>query len=260
MIFIKKEIDNLDINKAFVVFDFDRTMTPQNSETSWGILEQNDIIDKNYKVESKKLYEYYRKKEIDNHINDNEKNKLMEKWMDEQLALLMKYKVNEEIFNKLLNLTNKMELRNGLDDFLKKLDQLNVPVIIISAGLGNAVVKFLKDKNLLLNNITVISNILIFNENTIKIKNDKINSISKESITLPTTFLNQIKNKKQLLLFGDQISDLTMLNNFITQHKISTCFLASDTKIYIDEYIKHYDIIADENETFDNISKILIKK
>lgn len=260
MIHMTKKINNLDINRAFVVFDFDRTMTSSVSETSWGILEKNEIIDEQYKIDSKKLYEYYRKKEIDNYISDAEKLKLMEKWMDEQVELLAKYKVDEETFNELLNLTSKMELRCGLENFLKRLEQLDVPVIIISAGLGNAVVKFLRDQNLLLNNITVISNILVFEDGTIKIKNDKINSISKGKIKIPNVFFDKIKNKDSLLLFGDQIGDLTIMNSFVTPQKISVCFLASDTKSDIEEYKKYYDIVADENESYDNISKILIKK
>lgn len=260
MIYINSCIKSFDTDDIFVVLDFDRTMTSSDSETSWGILERNDILDKNYKHDSHKLYDYYRHKEIDSSISDTEKEKLMEMWMDEQVKLLMKYQVDENIFNNLLTLTDKMQIRNGLDTFLKSLNVLHVPVIIISAGLGNAIIKFLKENHLFLDNIMIISNILEFDNHNIYIKDDKINSISKGHILIPDLFTEQIKHKKAYLLFGDQISDLIIMKSFHTPFKITTCFLSPDTKQDIEEYKNHYDIVATDNESFENISKILIKK
>ncbi len=254
---IKKQID---YNNLFVAFDYDRTITSHDSVTSWEILEESQKLDKNYIIDSKKLYDYYRKIEIDSSIDTIEKERLMDQWMNEQISLLMKYGVNEQNFNELLNLTNKMKFRNGLEDFFKQMNLLGIPVIVISAGLGNVVIKSLKENNCLLDNVTVISNILSFNNNLIEINGFKINSINKSRVFIPNGFSKQIENKSSLILFGDQISDLLIMQNFNVPNKISVGFLSSDTKNSLEEYRRHFDIVATENEDYNELRKILIKK
>ena len=52
-----------------------------------------------------------------------------------------------------------MKYRNGAKEFLKKMNEFNVPVIIISAGIGNVIEEFLKLENDYYENIKIISNI-----------------------------------------------------------------------------------------------------
>ena len=217
MIYVNNEILNkissLKLEDIYLVFDFDRTITRGNSETSWSIIENSSLIDRGYKLDSRKLYNYYRRIEIDNYISDSAKNMLMEQWTRKQLKLLSKYNMNEELFRQLM-LYNKLKFRNGVDTFFKKMNDLNIPIIIVSAGLGNIVFESLKQNNCLYNNVHLISNMLKFENNLIEIEGNLVNSTNKNNIPISNNIYNEIKNKKSIILFGDQISDLSVLNNF----------------------------------------------
>ena len=104
MIFIKegtlKKINNCNDNSIHIVTDFDRTLTPGNSESSLGILSKSGLVTKEYMDERQKLYDYYRPIEIDEEMDYETKNRLMTEWWNKHIGLLIKYKMSEEIINK----------------------------------------------------------------------------------------------------------------------------------------------------------------
>lgn len=263
MIYVNNEILNkilsLKFEDIYLVFDFDRTITRGNSETSWSMIENSSLIDKGYRLDSRKLYNYYRKIEVDNYISNGAKNMLMEEWTRKQLQLFSKYNINEELFKELI-LSNKLNFRNGLDTFFKEMYNLNIPIIIISAGLGNVIYESLKQNNCLYSNVHLISNMLKFDNNLIQIEGNLVNSTNKNNISIPNEIKEKIKKRKTIILFGDQISDLTVLNNFEFENKISIGFLSSDTNKYFEKYKQYFDLVCTECESYENINKILIKK
>ena len=49
MITINKDnLTKLDVNKTFVVADFNKTFTKGNSKTTWSIFATTDLFDENY--------------------------------------------------------------------------------------------------------------------------------------------------------------------------------------------------------------------
>jgi len=54
--------------------------------------------------------------------------------------------------------------RNGCVDFMKKLAEHKIPLLIFSAGIGNVIEELLKQKRLLLDNVRIVSNFMNFND------------------------------------------------------------------------------------------------
>ena len=264
MIYVNNEkidkILSLKPEDICLVFDFDRTLTRGSSETSWSVIEKSDLINQEYIIQSRKLYDYYRKIEIDNSIDNNLKIKLMNEWIERQIELLSYYGVNERLFTKLTSGINKIKFRIGLDTFLKEINELNIPVIIISAGLGNIVKESLKQNNCLYENITIFSNMITFKNGNVEIDGNIINSINKDKITISDDVKNKFNSKNTLILFGDQISDLQVAQNFNIPNKFSIGFLSIDTNVFFEEYKQKFDIVCTECESFGNINKLLVKK
>lgn len=260
MIYIinRNKLFPMDLTESFTIFDFDRTMTTHDSPTSWSVIESNPLISNRYVQYSKRLYDYYRKFEIDNNISHDLKQELMGEWMLKQLELLSMC-VNKESFNEILKDASNIKFRDGLDKFFKQMHKLNVPIIVISAGLGNVVKEAIKINNFLYDNVYIISNMVTF-DNCLKLDGTMVNSVNKANLLIPENIKMKVSNRSSVILFGDQISDLTCLENFQIEKQLLVGFLTDETGRYFSEYTKHFDIVCTENENYNKLSKILMKK
>ena len=138
----KSKLEEL-VGEYYVLTDFDRTITAIDSESSWGILSKSHCAPEEYVKERQRLYDYYRPIEIDLTLDYKEKNRLMNEWWTKHINLLTKYKLKESIIDQVVTDDKMMKFRKGAREFLEKLHQYNIPVIIISAGIGNFIKKFL---------------------------------------------------------------------------------------------------------------------
>ena len=160
MIYIKDNVEN-KINEwkewsICVVTDFDRTITSGDSNSSWGVISKSNLVSLEYLKDRTDLYNYYRPIEIDENIEYIQKNKLMIEWWNKHIELFKKYKFSKEIINEVANNSEAMILRQGSKEFLKQLYEKDIPVIIISAGIGNFIESFLKKNNCYYKNIIII--------------------------------------------------------------------------------------------------------
>lgn len=264
MIYINRKklntILELKLEDILMTFDFDRTMTSANSTTSWGVVEKSHLIPDDYRLDSLKLYNYYRLIEINEEIDKKYRDDMMIKWTMEQINLFYKYNIDSYIFNKIMNEHHHLYFRDGLISFLESLSNEKVPISIISAGLGNVVVNVLEKNNLLKENVFVISNILKYVDNKVNIIGPIINSTNKSYVTLPSKLEELKSNKKILLLFGDQISDILIGNNFKNMPSLNIGFLNGEVEHYLELYKKYFDIVCTSDEGYTNIEKILVKK
>lgn len=260
MIYINNEdkITSIDLDNSFMIFDFDRTITKSDSKTSWSVIENSSLLPNSYREYSNQLYAYYREKEIDNTISDDFKQQLMEEWMIKQFELLSLF-YNPNLFCSLLKCSADIQFRDGVTNFFANLNALNIPVIVISAGLGNIVKEALRLNDCLYDNVNIISNMLVLKKH-LKLSGSLVSSTNKGNLSISDDIHNQIAKRKNVLLFGDQISDLTSLQNFAVAKQISIGFISDETALYLEEYKKYFDIVCDDNENYDRLSKILLKK
>ena len=152
----KLPIDKL--NDYYVVMDFDRTITNGSSKTSWSILAGSDLVPECYVEERDALYKKYRPIELDEEMDFEKRVSLVSEWFRLHIELFVKYKISEEVFEKAGSDLRIMEFREGAKEFLAYLSSKNVPVIIISAGIGNFIESFLKANGAYFDNIYISSN------------------------------------------------------------------------------------------------------
>ena len=147
MIFFKNDalnkINNWNDDSIHVLTDFDRTITVGNSDSSWSILSKSELVPKEYVLERQQLYNYYRPIEIDESLDCDTKNKLMSEWWNKHINLLVKYKLSETVINEAARNIRVMSFRDGAKEFLENMKDRGIPIIIISAGIGNFIQQFL---------------------------------------------------------------------------------------------------------------------
>ena len=251
----KKIIEKLN-NNFYVLSDFDRTITRADSLTSWSILANTNLVPEEYINERNLLYDYYRPLEISNNISFEEKKKLMHEWFSKHLELFIKYKLNEDAFESAIVSNKVMKFRNGACEYLKYLYDNNIPLVIVSAGIGNFIEKFLMINNCYYDNIVINANYIHFKDGLANLVNSNIiHSLNKDEYSDNLKIKNLIKDKKYILLFGDQVGDIKMLGTGSDDNVIKIGFLsnASDKE----GFEKYFDIIVDDTDSYIDVLKAL---
>lgn len=262
MLYIKDEkFKNISLspNNFAVLMDFDRTITTSDSLGSWSILENPKFMNPEFKQKTKILVDTYYPYELDYSISEEEKAKYMVTWYQKNMDLLYEYNLT---YSTLLNCVKdgNIKFHNGCKDFLKKLYELEIPVIILSAGIGNVIVEWLEQNNCLYSNIHITSNFIEFENDRMLPFEDKMIHTSNKSINrLPLNLKEEILSKDYILLFGDLIEDLNMLRGHNSSNVISFGFLENRVSENLHHYTKAFDVVLTGNSSFIDIDKILNK-
>lgn len=262
MLYIKEEkLKNISLthNNFAVLMDFDRTITTGDSLGSWSILENPKFMNPEFKEKSNILLDTYYPYELDYTISEEEKANYMEIWYQKNMDLFYEYSLT---YSTLLNCVkdSNMKFHKGCKDFLKKLYELNIPVIILSAGIGNVLTEWLKQNNSLYPNIHITSNFIKFeNDKMLPFKDKMIHTSNKSIDRLPLDIKEKLLSKDYILLFGDLIEDLNMVKGYDLSKVISFGFLENRVNENLEHYKKAYDIVLTEEASFVEIDEILNK-
>lgn len=243
------------VNDYCVILDFDRTITTKESDSSLGVLP--NYIGGEFLETRTKIHDYYRPKEIDYSIGTKEKQELMKKWAFKSFELLTKY-IREEDIDKATDKCN-MHLRPGAKEFLSRMNDKKIPVIILSGGMGNIIESFLKKQGVLFDNIVLISNFIKFINNEPKIDFNRIISTSnKNYLVIPEETRKVLYNKDKILLFGDIVEDIKMVSNKNLEKTITIGFLDQRIEKNLEVYNKNFDIVLTDNGGFNEIEEEVI--
>jgi 5'-nucleotidase len=260
MIYIcnSEKLDKIKLNKNnyYIVSDFDQTITSGKSPGSWKINKKNS---EELTKEENELYSKYRPIEIDNTIDHDKKFEIMYEWYLETLRLLIKYGVEEFEIEDTVN-TDIFKLRDGAKDFFKKMDDQNIPVLILSAGIGNVIIQILKHNNLFLDNMHIYSNFVVFKDGKAKgILDEIIHTMTKNSKELLKKYGKLVENKDYIILFGDVLSDINMVSPEDLNRTITIGFLDNKIEENLEFFKNKFDIVCTNNTSFDEVSNVLLR-
>lgn len=242
------------LSDYYVITDFDRTLTRKDSEPSMGIVPK--YLGGECLKERTKIFEHYRPLELDYTIEEKEKQKIMKEWANKSFTLLSKY-LAEDIIDKALENAN-IHLRFGAKDFLIKMNNMNIPVIIMSSGVGNILKAFLKKEGCLFDNIEIVSNFFEFENEKAHIDlNNIMATLNKEYKKIPKNVRNKLKQKENALLFGDLIEDIKMANEEKLSNTVTFGFLDANVEDNLEEFNKKFDVVLTDDNNFNDIIKIL---
>lgn len=255
---VKKILPIEELDDYYVVFDFDRTITNGSSKTSWSILAGSDLVPQCYIDERDELYKKYRPIELDEEMDFVKRSSLVSEWFRKHIELFVKYKISEEVFEKAGRDLRIMEFREGAKEFLQYLNEKNVPVIIISAGIGNFIESFLRANDAYFVNIYISSNKVIF-ENGIAtgVGDNIIHSLNKNEVFLPGEIKNLVSKRNKVILLGDQISDLMMVDEALHDDVVKIGFYSTRSEVDVDLFKEKFDIVCLDNDDYNNLRDMI---
>lgn len=257
---IKQAIIQDGCGNLHVLSDFDRTLTKlfvggKEIPSLISNLRDGNYLTPDYAEKARALFNKYHPIEIDPSIPQEEKKKAMREWWFNHAQLLAKSKLNKKDMERVVN-SGKIELREGALEFFDLLYGAGIPLVIMSSsGLGtDAISMFLKKQGILYDNIYIISNTLGWDKkgNFTGVKEPVIHSLNKEE-TMIRNFpvFKKIKDRKNVLLLGDNIEDVGMIIGFDYKNLIKIGFLNKDVDKNLKNYSENFDaVVLNDAEMF----------
>ncbi|VDM59610.1 unnamed protein product [Angiostrongylus costaricensis] len=137
--------------------------------------------------------------------------------------------------------------RDQADHLMRRLHQLGVPLVVFSAGIGNIIEMFLRQKlGQIPGNIRLISNMMNFDEQ------DIVASFSEPLIHTYCKNSSVVRKEAQtnIILLGDSMGDIHM--DVGVEKKSLTLkigFLNSDVNNLVDHYMEVYDMVLVQDQS-----------
>ncbi|KAJ8019985.1 Cytosolic 5'-nucleotidase 3A [Holothuria leucospilota] len=250
-----------------VVSDFDKTMSRHSYNgkrvpSCHGVLDNSEFLPESYRTEAWKLRNKYYPIEMSATVKLEEKYQAMVEWWSTAHGLLVNCDLTQ---SKVAQIVAKSEirLRDGVNQTLELLHQNNVPLLIFSAGVGDILKEAIRQKAFLYENIFVISNFMDFNTEgkLVGFKGELIHTFNKHEVAVhhPEVF-EKNKSRKNIILLGDTLGDLTMVDGMPYKENVLTIgFLNDHISENLEEYKRRYDIVLVDEGSFDLVKTILHK-
>lgn len=254
-------------DKLHLLCDFDKTLTtpflPDGQISLPSIIaafRTGKYLTSDYAPKAHALYEKYRPIEIDPTISFEQKSQAMEEWWQTHFNLMVECGLDRETIRKAI-VENKIYFRAGSKELFVLLEEKNIPLVIMSAGPGSAIEIMLQEEKLNSENIFIIANIFIFDNHgkVVEIKKPIIHSMNKSEIAVkdfPEIF-SVIESKRNVILMGDHISDVGMIDGFSHDNLIKIGFLQPEFKEIPLEYKENFDIVASAGSDLNFVTEII---
>lgn len=257
--FITGGIENLHI-----ISDFDRTLTNpvvdgKRVPSALALIRMGNYLSENYSKKAEELFKKFHPIEIDKNISPELKNEMMEKWWNSQLSLAIEERMNKKVV--------KRVVEDNLNILRKKASHLfdisyyhNVPFLIFSAGVGDIIENFLKEKNKYYKSIYVHSNFYKYGFGGLVkgYKSNIIHTFNKKASTFQNKhYFSKIENKKNVILMGDSIGDVTMAEGIDFSNILKIGFLNEKINENLDEYKNKFDVVLVDTDSMDFAHRVV---
>lgn len=250
---IKKRFQENGLNRVHVLTDFDRTLTKafvdgQEVPSLISVLRDENYLTSDYADKAHELYNKYRPLEDDESFSKEEKKKIMYEWWSAHFQLLIESGLSKKDIKEVIK-SNKIRFRDGFSEFLTFLKNKNIPLVVVSSsGLGREpILQKFKKEGKLYNNIHIVSNDFKWDEkgNVVDFKKPIIHTANKDETLIrnfPEIF-NIIKERKNVIVLGDTLDDVGMIEGFNYDNLLKIAFLNKKTEPKKEIYKKFYDVL-----------------
>ncbi|VVB78772.1 Pyrimidine 5'-nucleotidase (UMPH-1) [uncultured archaeon] len=248
---LKDNISKQGKDKLHIISDFDGTLTNEfiagkKVPSIISHLRSGNYLTYDYSKQAQDLYDKYHPIEIDSSIPIEERKAKMLEWWKTHFELLISSGLSKTDIEKLIS-DDKIKLREDTDKFLYILSKNNIPLVIMSSsGIGDAIPMVLSKTKLLFPNISIISNEFVWKEDgkAMKVKEPIIHSLNKKEIELKNyPVFEQIKDRTNVILLGNSISDTQMVEGFNYENLIKIGFLNDESEVSKEEFKKNFDVV-----------------
>ena len=219
---------------------------------------EGNYLSEDYTKKAFELHAKYYPIEMSTTIPLKEKKKQMMNWWGTHIKYLAKSGMNKKIVKDVAK--NKIILRKNTLEFFEMIKKKKIPLLILSAALGDVIEEILKINKINYKGIHTISNFFEFDKkgNVLGYKGKIIHSLNKNEFEIKdTTFYKKIKDRKNILLLGDTLDDLQMVEGIKYNEIINIGFLNNNIEENLEQYKKAYDVVILNDGSMNFVNKLL---
>ena len=263
---LKSQIKTGGHQSLHILSDFDRTLTYAKINgikipSLISLLRDGSHLTEDYAKKAHALFDKYHPIEIDPSIPLQEKKKAMQEWWEAHIKLLIHSGLSKSDLKNIVK-NGHVRFRKGVAEFLDFLNQYNIPLIIFSSsGCGDAIPIFFKNIGKNYPNIYYVTNHFNWDENgkAVSQKEPIIHCMNKDETILreiPNIY-SKIQNRRNVLLLGDSISDLGMIEGFEYKTLLKIGFLNFDYDKLREKYKKNFDVVLEGDGDFNFVNNLI---
>jgi len=207
-------------DKLMVITDFDATITSGDSQQCHDLFGESKLMSAPFRAQFAPLLDWAANPDIDG-----------VEWWDRAHSLMVQHGMPPRNLIPRLVREARMIPRPGALEMLKRLDELNIPVLIVSAGVSDVIEEFLRQHGALSENIAVCSNRLNYAGDSAPKSTSPsppITSFTKSyAYSSASSFFAAHAERKYLLVLGDSTTDVDASENVPHDQCLSVGFLNS---------------------------------
>lgn len=250
-----------------ILADFDRTLTygldkdgRNRTPTVVSQLRSDEkYLGRAYKEEAERLFDLYHPIEINPNIPLDEKRQKMHEWWSKHFDWIAKNGLTKKIIEQVVK-ERPLRFRKGALEFMEMLNEHEIPLVIMSAAPGDMLAEYLEQNGLMFPNVYIISNRYKFNSQgkAIAIQEPIIHTFNKTEVSLEEyPIYSHIRNRRNVLLLGDSVGDIGMVEGFPYSHLIKIGFLNEEVEQSLPSFKKSYDVVLLGDQDFGYVNSLL---
>ncbi|XP_057652720.1 7-methylguanosine phosphate-specific 5'-nucleotidase A-like [Diorhabda carinulata] len=253
-------------DKLHVISDYDKTITKQhvngkNQLNAYEVLRRCPSVPKSVAAYLVEISEKYSVLDKNPELSNEERMRYMAEWWNKTIEAYQDINITQEEIDKTC-LDIGPSLRDEAKDFFEILTKKEVPVLIISAGVGEVLESLLKNSGIVGSNIELVTNYLKRDNEgrIIGYQSDPIHTANKNLHDLKKTqFYKNVADRTNLLIMGDHLGDTivgSQLDHVDNILKIG--FFYGEAEAMLPNWLNTFDIILKDDQTM-NVPKAILE-
>jgi len=247
-----------------ILSDFDRTLLRafvdgQKSPSVIAQIRNGKFLTPDYAPRAHALFDKYRPIELDPNLSRAEKSAAMREWWSEHFKLLAESGLTKQVIKEIVA-QKTLKFRDGALEFIDFLHEKNIPLVIISGAPGDMVAMYLAQEGRLYDNVYIIAPFLEFDASgkMIRVKEPIIHALNKYEIILKDfPVFHKIKNRPNVLLLGDSLDDVGMVEGFDYKNLLKIGFLNEAVEENLKNFKKTFDVVLLGDPGMEYINNLL---
>jgi 5'-nucleotidase len=247
-----------------ILSDFDRTLLKafvdgQKSPSVIAQIRNGKYLTPDYAPRAHTLFDKYRPIELNPKLFRAEKSAAMREWWSEHFKLLAECGFTKTVMEEIVA-AKTLKFRDGTLEFIDFLHEKNIPLVIMSAAPGDMVAMYLNQVGRLYDNVYIIATFFDFDAagKMIGIKEPLIHSLNKyETLIKDFPVFQKIKDRQNVLLLGDSLDDVGMVEGFDYKNLLKIGFLNENVEENLAKFKETFDVVLTGDPGMDFINNLL---
>lgn len=211
-----------------------------------------------YKNEAQALFEKYYPRDEDPELTVEEKTALMHEWYEHHYALMFREGLTRDILH-LAGTGADLELREGAYNLVRICGMLQIPFVVLSAGLGDVTSAFFQKVGLG-DAVQVVSNFFDYTPEGLasSLRHSIIHTRNKHLTHLQNHILHFAERPPtHVIVMGDHIGDSRMAECFPDATVLGIGIVAGHMMHMVPEYQERFDALLFSNDSLAPVEALL---